>query len=137
MKRFLSRQLSRLIALVLVAAIALTGCAAGGGPSLTGDYRQDTLALISSLRTAIDLPDGSAEKAAAQSDARQKINDFASRYRRDPALANLTSYTTMRTILNTIAGHYSSSPNRPLPQKMKQQLEQEFQQVEGALKRGA
>ncbi len=43
----------------------------------------------------------------------------------------------MRTALNSLAGHYSSYPNRPVPQKLKDRLEQEFNQVEAALRRGA
>jgi photosystem II Psb27 protein len=43
----------------------------------------------------------------------------------------------MRTALNSLAGHYSSYPNRPVPQKLKNRLENEFKQVEAALKRGA
>jgi len=30
----------------------------------------------------------------------------------------------MRTALNSLAGHYSSYPNRPVPEKLKQRLEQ-------------
>ncbi len=66
----------------------------------------------------------------------KKINDFASYYRRDNASSDLNSFTTMRTALNSLAGYYSSYPNRPLPQKLKQRLDQEFKQVEMALKRG-
>ncbi|MDF0554589.1 photosystem II protein Psb27 [Kamptonema sp. UHCC 0994] len=127
---------SRLLALVLVVVIGLIGCS--NVPStLTGDYRQDTLGLVNSLRTAIALPDNSPDKTAAQADARQKINDFAATYRRDNSLTKLASFTTMRTALNSLAGHYSSYPNRPLPEKLKKRLESEFQQVEAALKRGA
>ncbi|NES93954.1 MAG: photosystem II protein Psb27 [Desertifilum sp. SIO1I2] len=132
----MKRLLSRLLPLILVAVISLVGCSGQTG-TLTGDYRQDTLSLIESLRTAIELPDNTPDKAAAQSDARQRINDFASRYRRDPAVSNLSSFTTMRTALNGLAGHYSSYPNRPVPQKLKTRLEQEFRQVEAALQRGA
>lgn len=132
----MKHSISRLIAFVLIVIISITGCS-NVPATLTGDYRQDTLSLVSSLRTAIALPDGTAEKSAAQADARQRINDFASRYRRDPSLTKLSSFTTMRTALNSLAGHYSSYPNRPLPNKLKQRLEQEFQQVEAALKRGA
>jgi photosystem II Psb27 protein len=104
---------------------------------LTGDYRQDTLALLQSLRTAIELPEDAPEKTAVQTEARQKINDFASRYRRDSSVTTLSSFTTMRTALNSLAGHYSSYPNRPLPQKLKTRLELEFKQVENALNRGS
>jgi len=132
----MKRYLSRLIALVLVAVIGLVGCS-NAPSSLSGNYGEDTLALVSSLRTAINLPDGTPEKSVAQADARQRINDFAGRYRRDPALTKLTSFTTMRTALNSIAAHYTSYPNRPVPEKLKNRLEQEFKQVEAALSRGA
>ena len=103
---------------------------------MSGDYRQDTLALVQSLKTALELPEDSPDKSAAQSQARENINQFASRYRRDDSLAKLSSFTTMRTALNSLAGHYSSYPNRPVPEKLKKRLEQEFSQVEAALNRG-
>ncbi|MGB3403543.1 MAG: photosystem II protein Psb27 [Microcoleaceae cyanobacterium] len=127
---------SRLLALVLVVAITLVGC--GSSPAgLTGNYQQDTISVVNSLRSAIELPEDAAEKAAAQAEARQLINEFASRYRRDSAVSNSQSFTTMRTALNALAGHYSSYPNRPVPEKLKKRLEQEFKQVEAAIKRGA
>ncbi len=129
--------IARLFALVLVAVIGLTGCSAGTSGMLTGDYRQDTLMLVDSLRTSINLPDDDPAKAEAQAEAKAVISDFASRYRRDASVANLSSFTTMRTALNAIAGHYSSYPNRPLPEKLKTRVEQELKQVESALKRGA
>lgn len=131
--------LSRLFALALVLVIGLMNCsaasAANASEGLTGNYREDTLSLVNSLRTALELPDGTAEKSAAQSEARLLINDFASRYRRNGALIKLSSFTTMRTALNSLAGHYSSYPNRPVPEKLKTRLEQEFKQVESALRR--
>lgn len=133
----MKRYLSRLVALVLVVVIGLMGCSSDSVTGLTGDYRQDTFALLQSLRTAIELPEDAPDKAAAQAEARQKINDFASRYRRDSSVTTLSSFTTMRTALNSLAGHYSSYPNRPLPQKLKTRLEQEFKQVENALNRGS
>jgi photosystem II Psb27 protein len=133
----MKRYISRLVALVLVVVIGLMGCSSSSATGLTGDYRQDTLGLLQSLRTAIELPEDSPGKAEAQAQARQLINDFASRYRRDSSVSNLSSFTTIRTALNSLAGHYSSYPNRPLPQKLKKRLEQEFQQVENALRRGA
>ncbi|PZV10158.1 MAG: photosystem II protein Psb27 [Leptolyngbya sp.] len=129
--------ISRLLALVLVAVVGLTGCSAGTSGMLTGDYRQDTLMLVDSLRTSINLPDDDPAKVEAQAEAKAVISDFASRYRRDTSVANLSSFTTMRTALNAIAGHYSSYPNRPLPEKLKTRVEQELKQVESALKRGA
>lgn len=133
----MKRYLSRLVALVLVVVIGLMGCSSSSASGLTGDYRQDTLALLQSLRTAIELPEDAPNKTSAQGEARQFINDFASRYRRDNSVVSLSSFTTMRTALNSLAGHYSSYPNRPLPEKLKTRLEQEFRQVENALRRGA
>lgn len=132
MRRFLSS----LFALVLVMMVGLMGCSAS--PSgLSGDYRQDTLAVIESIKGALDLPDDSPDKGAAQGEARQKLNEFSALYRRDGALNKLSSFTTMRTALNSLAGHYSSYPNRPVPQKLRDRLNTEFKQVEAALKREA
>ncbi len=127
---------SRLLALVLVLTIGLMGC--NGSPdSLTGDYRQDTLAVVNIMKQALDISEDSPNKAEVKTEVRQKINDFSARYQRTNSVSGLSSFTTMRTALNSLAGHYSSYPNRPIPQKLKNRLEQELQQVEAALKRGA
>ncbi|HCF28688.1 MAG TPA: photosystem II protein Psb27 [Cyanobacteria bacterium UBA11049] len=131
----MKRYWSRLLALVLVVAIGLMGCSSSNS-GLSGDYRGDTLAVIEVMRTALDLPQDSPNKAELQAEARRKINDFAARYQRNASLANLSSFTTMRTALNSLAGHYSSYPNRPVPEKLKKRLEQEFKQVEMAVARG-
>ncbi len=133
----MNRYFSRLIALVLVVVIGLMGCSSSSSMNMTGDYRQDALSLVQSLRTAIELPEDSPSKAAAQAEARQDINDFASRYRRNDSLSKLSSYTNLRTALNNLAGHYSSYPNRPVPEKLKNRLEQQFTQIENALNREA
>ncbi|MBW4690581.1 MAG: photosystem II protein Psb27 [Lyngbya sp. HA4199-MV5] len=130
MKRFLS--------LVLVVVISLMSFVpAARATALSGDYRQDTSAVVSTLRDSIQLPDDSPDRSAAQTDAKQLINDFTARYRRDGSVAKLSSYTTMRTALNSLAGHYSSYPNRPVPQKLRDRLEQEFKQIELSLSRGS
>lgn len=131
----MKRYFSRLLALVVV-VVGLMGCSSDP-TALTGDYRQDTLAVVNILRSAIELPNDAPDKVAIQAQARKKINDFAARYQRDGSVATLNSFTTMRTALNSLAGHYSSYPNRPVPEKLKTRLEQEFKQVENALQRGA
>jgi photosystem II Psb27 protein len=130
----MKRILSALFCLVLVASLFLGGCASAPN-GMSGNFRQDTLSLIDSLRTAITLPDDAPEKPTAQADVRSKINNFVALYRRNESLTSLASFTTMRTALNSLAGHYSSYPNRPLPDKLKARLEQEFKQVELALSR--
>lgn len=130
--------LTRLFSLVLVAMIGLTGCSnAGVSGQMTGDYRQDTLTVIDSLRTAINMAKDDPEKATSETTARNLINDFASRYRRDSDVQALSSFTTLRTAMNALAGHYSSYPNRPVPDKLRDRLEQELKQVEAALKRNS
>ncbi len=132
---FSKKYLSRILALVLVAVIGLVGCSSN--PSgLTGNYSQDTLAVLENLKTAIDLPDDASNKKEVVTLARSQISDYASRYRRNSQTAGLRSFTTMQTALNAIAGYYSSYGNRPLPDKLKQRLKQEFKQVEISLKRG-
>ena len=132
---FSKKYLSRLLALVLVAAISLMGCTSN--PSgLSGNYREDTIAILDNLRTAIDLPDDASNKKEVVTLARRQISDYASRYRRDPKTSGLRSFTTMQTALNAIAGYYSSYGNRPVPEKLRKRLDQEFRQVEISLKRG-
>ncbi|MGK7937109.1 MAG: photosystem II protein Psb27 [Xenococcaceae cyanobacterium] len=132
---FSKKYLSRLLALVLVVVIGLMGCSSS--PSgLTGNYGQDTLAVLENLKTAIELPDDAANKKEVVTLARAQISDYASRYRRDGKVAGLRSFTTMQTALNALAGYYSSYGNRPLPEKLKKRLTQEFNQVEISLKRG-
>jgi photosystem II Psb27 protein len=132
MKRFFSG----LLALLLVAVIGLTGCT--NAPStLSGNYTQDTLEMINALRTAIQLPSETPNKGEIQAQTRKLINDFAAYYRRDNSVATSSSFTTMRTALNSLAGHYSSYPNRPVPEKLQKRIEVELQQVELALKREA
>ena len=134
----MKRILSRLLAFALVAVIGLTGCSGSGvgADGLSGVYREDTVAVIDSLRTAINLTKDDPGLGEAQAIAKDKINAFAARYRRGSA-ASLGSFATMRTALNALAGHYSSYPNRPVPEKLKNRLEQEFKQVEMALRREA
>jgi photosystem II Psb27 protein len=133
----MQRLWSQLIALVLVVVIGLTGCSAATAGGLVGNYRQDSMTVLTSLRTALDAAEGTPEKAAAQLTARQNINDFSSRYRTDAALTRLNSYTSMRTALNSLAAHYAAYPNRPVPEKLKESLAQKFKQIEAALERGA
>ena len=132
---FSQKYLSRLLALVLVVVIGLMGCSSS--PSgLTGKYGQDTLAVLENLKTAIELPDDAANKKEVITLARAQISDYAARYRRDGKVSGLRSFTTMQTALNALAGYYSSYGNRPLPEKLKKRLNQEFNQVEISLKRG-
>ena len=132
---FSKKYLSRILALVLVVAIGLVGCSSN--PSgLSGNFTEDTVAVLDNLRTAIDLPDDASNKKEVVSLARAQISDYVSRYRRNSRTSGLRSFTTMQTASNAIAGYYSSYGNRPVPDKLKKRLTQEFRQVEISLKRG-
>ena len=132
---FSQKYISRLLALVLVVCLSLVGC--GSNPSgLSGNYREDTIAVLNNLRTAIELPDDAPDKKEVVGLARKQISDYASRYRRNSKTAGLRSFTTMQTALNAIAGYYSSYGNRPVPEKLRKRLNDEFTQVEISLKRG-
>ncbi len=132
---FFKNFLSRVLALVLVVVVGLVGCTSS--PSgLSGNYTEDTIAVLENIRTAIDLPSDAPEKKEQVTLVRQQISDYTSRYRRNDKTAGLRSFTTMQTALNAVAGYYSSYGNRPLPEKLKNRLAQEFKQVEIAIKRG-
>ena len=132
---FFKNFLSRVLALVLVVVVGLVGCTSN--PSgLSGNYTQDTIAVLENIKTAIDLPSDAPDKKEQVTLVRQQISDYTSRYRRNDKTAGLRSFTTMQTALNAVAGYYSSYGNRPLPEKLKNRLAQEFKQVEIAIKRG-
>ena len=132
----MKRILSRLMAIVLVILIGVTGASSAAmADSLSGDYAVDALALVELLRQTVDVAPEATDRIALQNESKKKINEFASRYRRGSVM-KLSSYTTMRTAINSLAGHYTNYPNRPVPEKMKKRLMVEFRQVETALKRG-
>jgi len=130
--------LSKVVAFVLVVTVAFVGYMGNASANLTGKYTEDTLSVIEILNKAIELPvDADAQiKKDTQKEARFVINDYVSRYRKNSNYSGLKSFTTMQTALNSIAGYYTSYGTRPLPDKLKTRLNQEFKQVEFALKKG-
>ncbi|MBE9030625.1 photosystem II protein Psb27 [filamentous cyanobacterium LEGE 11480] len=134
MKRFLSR----LLALVCVVLIGVTTVPAiANADSLSGRYADDVQDVIQTLKTAIDVQADTPDRAQITAAARLKINDFSARYRRNSKVSRLSSFTTMRTALNSLAAHYSSYPNRLVPDKLKVRLLDEFKKAQIALNRGA
>ncbi len=130
--------LSRFLALILVLIIGLVGCSGSNTTSgLSGKYVEDTLTVVQTLTTAIDLPKDAENKSEIQSMAREQINNYIARYRRDGKVSGKRSFTTMQTALNSLAGYYTAYGSRPLPSELKERLHQEFHQVELVVKRGA
>ena len=125
------------IALVLGLSLLLTACSGDSDARLTGDYVEDTVAVSRTLRDVIDLPQDAENHAEAEAEARALINDYMSRYRPQPRVNGLSSFTTMQTALNSLAGHYASYANRPLPEALHDRLAKELSKAEKSVIRGS
>jgi photosystem II Psb27 protein len=116
--------------------LTLSACSASG-TGLTGNYVDDTVVTAQTLLATIALPQDDPDHAAAEAKARAVINDWTSRYRPRGDLRTLTSFTTMQTALNSLAGHYANYANRPLPDTLRTRLEKELHKAETIVSRGA
>ena len=125
------------IALVLGLSLLLTACNGDADARLTGDYVEDTVSVSRTLRDVIDLPQDAENHAEAEAEARSLINDYMSRYRPQPRVNGLSSFTTMQTALNSLAGHYASYANRPLPEALHDRLAKELSKAEKSVIRGS
>ena len=124
------------IALVLCLSLALTACSSASG-GLTGNYVDDTVAVADSLLATISLGADDPGRAEAETQARSLINGYMARYRPRSAVNGLGSFTTMQTALNSLAGHYTNYPNRPVPDALKERLTKELKKAETNVVRGA
>ena len=126
------------VALGLALCLMLTACSGEAQAGLlTGDYVEDTVAVSRNLKELIDLPQDSEGHSQAEQDARTLINDYISRYRPKPRINGLASFTTMQTALNSLAGHYASYSNRPLPESLHERLVKELTKAERTAVRGS
>ena len=133
----LLRSMSRAaVALGMSLCLLLTACSGEAEAKLSGDYVQDTVAVAQNLMAVIDLPQDDPDLLQAETDARELINDYISRYRPQPRVNGLSSFTTMQTALNSLAGHYSTYSNRPLPEQLQERLVKELSKAEKAVARG-
>ena len=133
----LFRSLSRAaIALGLGLCLMLTACSGDAEARLSGDYVDDTVSVSHSLLTLIDQPQDAEGRAESEQEARALINDYISRYRPQPRVNGLSSFTTMQTAMNSLAGHYASYANRPLPEALHERLAKELVKAERTAVRG-
>jgi len=129
--------ISRLaIALVLCLSLTLTACSSASS-GLTGNYVEDTVAVADSLLATISLGADDPGRAEAETEARSLINGYMARYRPRSAVNGLGSFTTMQTALNSLAGHYTNYPNRPVPDALKERISKELKKAEANVVRGA
>ncbi len=130
------RQLkAAVMAVCLCLCLMLTACS-GGGP-LTGNYVEDTVAVADTLMATIALPADDPGRSEAETSARALINDYMARYRPQPKVNGLASFTTMQTALNSLAGHYANYPNRPVPDALRDRVSKELKKAESGVVRGA
>jgi photosystem II Psb27 protein len=130
------RQLkAAVLAVCLCLSLMLTACS-GGGP-LTGNYVEDTVAVADTLIATIALPADDPGRSEAETSARALINDYMARYRPQPKVNGLASFTTMQTALNSLAGHYANYPNRPVPDALRDRVSKELKKAEIGVVRGA
>ena len=130
------RQLkAAVMAVCLCLCLMLTACS-GGGP-LTGNYVEDTVAVADTLMATIALPADDPGRSEAETSARALINDYMARYRPQPKVNGLASFTTMQTALNSLAGHYANYHNRPVPDALRDRVSKELKKAETGVVRGA
>ena len=102
---------------------------------LSGDYVEDTIEVAQTLKEAIEAPTEENNSEASEEKTLALINEYMSRYRPNQRVNTLNSFTTMQTALNSLAGHYKYSPNRPVPEKLKNRLNEELSKAESTVVR--
>ena len=133
----LKQLFSRLaVALVLCLSLALTACSSAN-TGLSGNYIEDTVAVADSLLSTIALGADDPARAEAEIEARSLSNGYVARYRPRSSVNGLGSFTTMQTAINSMAGHYTNYPNRPLPEALKERIAKELKKAEINATRGA
>ena len=123
-------------AVVLGVSLLLSACS-GSSTGLSGNYVDDTVSVAGSLLSTIALAADDPGRSEAETQARALMNDYMARYRPRSAVNGLSSFTTMQTALNSLAGHYANYPNRPLPEALQSRLSKELKKAESTATRGA
>ncbi len=108
----------------------LTIDAASQKPSMSGDFVKDTVSVAQSLKDTIALSEDEENLSDTKDEALGLITAYISRYRNRPQVNGSSSFTTMQTALNAMAGHYKTFSNRPLPEKLKERLNKELTRAE-------
>jgi photosystem II Psb27 protein len=130
------RQLkAAVLAVCLCLSLMLTACSSGG--PLSGNYVEDTVEVADTLLATIALSADDPGRSEAETSARALINDYMARYRPQPKVNGLASFTTMQTALNSLAGHYANYPNRPVPDALRDRVSKELKKAETGVVRGA
>ena len=133
----LFRPIVRLLTPLCLAGVLLLSACSASASGLSGNYVDDTVAVADTLLGTISLSADDPERPAAEQQARALMNDYVARYRPRQAVNGLSSFTTMQTALNSLAGHYANYPNRPLPEALQARLKKELKSAESTVVRGS
>lgn len=134
-RRLLGSCARALVVTCLSLTLLLTACSSASG--LSGNYVEDTVAVADTLIATVALAADDPSRAEAETEARSLINSYMARYRPQPAIKGLASFTTMQTALNSLAGHYTNYPSRPVPEALRDRITRELQKAERGVVRGA
>jgi photosystem II Psb27 protein len=137
--KLLTRQIAnQLLSLLLIAGLILGLSACGDSANgLSGSYVEDTMAVAETLIATLSTPAEGPERATQQRATRALINSYVALYRPNNSINGLASFTTMQTALNSLAGHYASYANRPLPEALVKRVDKELHQAEISVTRGS
>lgn len=133
----LQRGLTRAAMALCLCLTLLLGACGTDSYGLTGNYVEDTVAVADALITTVAIAADDPGRSESETYARGLINDYMARYRPQSGVNGLSSFTTMQTALNSIAGHYANYPNRPVPEALKERVSKELKKAETAATRGA
>ena len=97
---------------------------------MTGDFTKDTISVSTTLKETITLPKEDKGLSEAEKEAVFLISDYISRYRNRSQVNTSTTFTTMQTALNALAGHYKTFSSRPVPENLKERLNKELSKAE-------
>ncbi|GAB4212893.1 MAG: hypothetical protein OHK0012_08020 [Synechococcales cyanobacterium] len=124
-----SRHLRRILVsvLLLIALVVPLWSAPAQAIRLKGPYNEDGLEVIRVLREALDTPDDSDQAADAHSEAQAAMDAFNGRYHGD-RFDKMQSYTTLRTVFNTLASTYRVG--RPLTAEKKERVLAQLRRAE-------
>ena len=97
---------------------------------MTGDYIKDTVNVSKTLKSKVLNPQSEEDESISKEEAVFLVTDYISRYRNRSQVNQTVSFTTMQTALNALAGHYKTFPNRPIPEVLKDRLNNELSKAE-------
>ncbi|NQV10305.1 MAG: photosystem II protein Psb27 [Cyanobacteria bacterium] len=130
------RSTASLLAICLSLSLLLSACGSPAAP-LNGTYLDDTMVVAEALLSTIAIADDDPSRAEAETSARTLVKDYVAFYRPRSKVNGLSSFTTMQTAINSLAGHYTNYPNRPLPEALKTRVAKELRKAEANVTRGA